>query len=81
MKKIAAALFMTFAIAALPGCKTADEGPRPFVMPANPVINVPTIPANNGTIIGRKGQGRIPGLMPAKTPTSPKQLLRSVGAR
>ncbi|MBY0588813.1 hypothetical protein K2X85_16695 [bacterium] len=25
----------------LVGCKTADEGPRPFVMPARPVINMP----------------------------------------
>jgi hypothetical protein len=25
----------------LVGCRCADEGPRPFVMPARPVINIP----------------------------------------
>ena len=26
----------------LVGCKTADEGPKPFVMPAKPVLNLPS---------------------------------------
>lgn len=37
-----AAFMIGLSIAVLSiGCKTADEGPKPFVMPARPVINVP----------------------------------------
>jgi hypothetical protein len=32
----------------LVGCKSADEGPRPFVMPARPVINMP--PQQSGPV-------------------------------
>ncbi len=31
------------------GCKSADDGPRPFVMPARPVINMPA-PSQQQTI-------------------------------
>ena len=31
------------------GCKTSDEGPRPFVMPAKPVLNLPSAYASGPT--------------------------------
>lgn len=44
-----AAVMFTVALATMAiGCKSADEGPKPFVMPARPVLNVPPASPTDG---------------------------------